>query len=175
MVRHSTSLMYLARMNTTTRKPSPTQSFKCIQLGDVGCIWRGHFHLLLSAGSPLGKGQLGIHVPLTFKQLNIGLIDHTEPQLPSCFSTSTVQETGVGFGVSICPILYVHSVVPTPSTISVVCFRMLEPSIKILFELTGKQGSALVTKYQILREDAKLGFAFKTYTKHHYDSWVTFA
>ena len=52
---------------------------------------------------------------------------------------------------------------------------MLEPGINISFELAEEQGAALVTRYQTYREDAELESAFKTYTKHHYDSWVTFS
>jgi len=52
---------------------------------------------------------------------------------------------------------------------------MLEPGVSISFELTEKQGAALVTKYRTYREDIELESAFKAYTKRHYDSWVAFA
>ena len=52
---------------------------------------------------------------------------------------------------------------------------MLEPGVNLSFELTEKQGAALVTKYRTYREDAELESAFKSYTKRHYDSWVAFA
>ena len=52
---------------------------------------------------------------------------------------------------------------------------MLEPGVSISFELTEKQGAALVTRYRTYREDAELESAFKAYTKRHYDSWVAFA
>ena len=52
---------------------------------------------------------------------------------------------------------------------------MLEPGVSISFELTEKQGAALVTKYPTYREDVELESAFEAYTKRHYDSWVAFA
>ena len=51
----------------------------------------------------------------------------------------------------------------------------MEPGASFSFELTEKQGAALVTKYRTYREDIELESAFEEYTKHHYDSWVTFA
>jgi hypothetical protein len=53
--------------------------------------------------------------------------------------------------------------------------RSLEPGASFSFELTEKQGAALVTKYRTYREDIELESAFEEYTKRHYDSWVTFA
>ena len=53
--------------------------------------------------------------------------------------------------------------------------RFLEPGVSFSFELTEKQGAALVTKYRTYREDIELESAFEEYTKRHYDSWVTFA
>ena len=52
---------------------------------------------------------------------------------------------------------------------------MLEPGVSISFELTEKQGAALVTKYRTYREDAELESTLKAYTKRHYDTWVAFA
>ena len=169
------SLVYPTRINATTREPAPTESFKRIQLGDVGYIRRGRFHLLFSAGCPLGERQLGVGVPLAFEPLNVGPIDRTDPRLPGCLSTNTVRETGVGIGVSMFPTPYVRSVAPVSSSTLVAHFRMLEPGIKISFELTEEQGAALVTKYPTYREDVELESIFKAYTKRHYDSWVAFA
>ena len=53
--------------------------------------------------------------------------------------------------------------------------RFLEPGVSFSFELTERQGAALVTKYRTYREDIELESAFEEYTKRHYDSWVTFA
>ena len=53
--------------------------------------------------------------------------------------------------------------------------RFMEPGASFSFELTEKQGAALVTKYRTYREDIELESAFEEYTKRHYDSWVTFA
>ena len=53
--------------------------------------------------------------------------------------------------------------------------RFLEPGASFAFELTEKQGAALVTKCRTYREDAELEFAFEEYTKRYYNSWVAFA
>lgn len=52
---------------------------------------------------------------------------------------------------------------------------MLEPSIRISFEHTEKDGTALVTKYPTYRGDVQQESTFKAYTKHHYDSLAAFA
>ena len=64
-------------MNVTTREPAPAEDFKRIQLGDMGYVRRGRFHLLFSAVCPLDERQLGVDVPLTFKPLDVGPVDHT--------------------------------------------------------------------------------------------------
>ena len=74
-----------------------------------------------------------------------------------------------------CSVPYVRTVTSISSHISDVHSRVLEPGVSISFELTEKHGAALVTKYRTYREDVELESTFKTYTKRHYDSWVTFA
>jgi len=164
-------------MHAITREPSPIHNFKRVQLGDVGFIRRGCFHLLFSAGSPLGERQLGIDVPLTFNLLNVGPIVHSQPRLPGYLSTVTVKSTGADLGGSINPVPCVPSVgsVPFPSVPQKMCSRMLEPGSRISFELKGEQGAALITRYRTYREDTALDSAFQSYTKRHYDSWVSFA
>ena len=54
-------------------------------------------------------------------------------------------------------------------------FRALQPGFSISFELSEKQGAALVTKYPTYREDVQREQIFEEYTKRHYDSWVAFA
>ena len=64
-------------------------------------------------------------------------------------------------------------------TLSPLCFsphpRFLEPGASLLFELTEKQGAALITKYHTYRENIESESAFEEYTKRHYNSWVAFA
>jgi len=50
----------------------------------------------------------------------------------------------------------------------------VEPGAKIAFELTSKQGAALITKYPTYREYAQRGRRFRNYMKKHYESWVEF-
>ena len=51
----------------------------------------------------------------------------------------------------------------------------MEPGVRIAFELTHKQGAALITKHPTYPEGAERARAFKRYIKKHYDSWVAFA
>ena len=51
----------------------------------------------------------------------------------------------------------------------------VEPGARISFELTSKQGAALVTKYPTYREHVERGRRFVNYIKQHYESWVEFA
>ena len=160
-------------MYATTREPAPLEYFARVQLGDVGYVRRGCFHLLFSAGCPLGERQLGVDVPLTFEQLTVGRTIKPQPRLPGYLSTNTVQETGAGLGASICAVPCVHPVAYV--SLSNPYPRMLEPGFNISFQLTEKQGAALVTKYPTYREDIQREQIFEEYTKRHYDSWVTFA
>ena len=49
------------------------------------------------------------------------------------------------------------------------------PGVKMTFELTSKQGAALITNHPTCREDVEREGDFETYIKKHYESWVTFA
>ena len=51
----------------------------------------------------------------------------------------------------------------------------MEPGARLAFELTRKQGAALITKYPTRREDIERERTFENYTKRHYESWVNFA
>jgi len=51
----------------------------------------------------------------------------------------------------------------------------VEPGARMAFELTRKQGAALITKYPTYREDIERERTFENYIKQHYDSWVDFA
>jgi hypothetical protein len=157
------------------REPAPIHSFKRIKLGDVGYIRRGQFHLLFSAGCPLGDRQLGVDVPHAFQPLNVGPTVYIQPRRPGCLSTNTIRAVGVDLGASISPVPYVRSAASVSSGISDIHPRMLEPGVSISFELTEKRGAALVTKYPTYREDVELESFCKAYVKRHYDSWVAFA
>ncbi|KAF9649129.1 hypothetical protein BDM02DRAFT_1963423 [Thelephora ganbajun] len=138
-------------------EPAPTFNCTRINIGDVGFIRRGQFHLLFSAGSPLGVRQLGVDVPITFEQLNVGPLVSSQPRLPGCLRTPTVRPIGpdlVGAGSP-----YLSS----------------ERGMNFSFELTGDRGAALVTRYPTYRQDSLLEAAFEAYTKRHYESWVAFA
>ena len=126
--------------------------YRRIEIGDVGFIRQGRFHLLFSAGLPLGERQLGVDVPATFKPLSVGIILRGQPRIPGCIRTATVREAGV------------------PGSAPV-----YTPSGPSSFELTGDSGAALVTKYPTYREDTLRESSFIKYTKRHYESWVAFA
>lgn len=156
-----------------TREPAPLPYFERAQLGDVGYIRRGCFHLLFSAGSPVDGRELGVDVPRTFKQLEVGRIFNTQPRVPGYLSTNTVRETTVRPRGPMYP--YVRSAVYVPSRISEAYPRLLESGSSITFQLTRNQGATLLTGHPTYREDVQLGRTFEEYTKAHYDSWVTFA
>ena len=98
----SVAMSFVLRNDQYPREPAPIYSYKRVKLGDVGYIRRGRFHLLFSAGRPLGSRQLGVDVPLTFEPLDVGPIIFSQPRLPGYLCTSTVKETGAGLGASIC-------------------------------------------------------------------------
>ena len=79
------------------REPAPT-NYTRVDIGDVGFIRRGQFHLLFSAGSPLGERLLGEDVPATFEQLVVGNLVHGQPRTPGCLHTDTIKEVGAGLG-----------------------------------------------------------------------------
>ena len=83
------------RRPTTSREPAPT-NYTRVSIGDVGFIRRGQFHLLFSAGSPLGERQMGEDVPTTFEPLAVGKLAHCQPRIPGCLRTDTVKEVGAG-------------------------------------------------------------------------------
>lgn len=83
------------------REPAPIYSYDRVRLGDVGYIRSGRFHLLFSAGYPLGERRLGTDVPPTFEPLDVGPIIPSQPRLPGCLRTSSVKETGFDLGASL--------------------------------------------------------------------------
>ena len=82
-------------MHMTTREPAPLSYYERIQPGDVGYIRTGCFHLLFSAGCPLGERQLGVDVPSTFKQLDVGPIINRQPRAPGYLFTNNVRASRV--------------------------------------------------------------------------------
>ena len=88
-----------------SREPSPTTRYPRINVGDVGFIRRGKFHLLFSAGTPSGDRRLGDDVPTTFEPVGVGVLDLSQPRQPGCLRTSTVRQVGVGLGATASPSL----------------------------------------------------------------------
>ncbi|KAF9649107.1 hypothetical protein BDM02DRAFT_3095227 [Thelephora ganbajun] len=142
---------------TTSREPAPTSNYTRINIGDVGFIRRGQFHLIFSAGIPLGLRQPGVDVPITFEELDVGPLTSSEPRPSGCLRTPSVRPIGGD--------LVDTEFTPLSS----------EHGINFSFELAGDRGAALVTRYSTYRDDCLLEAAFETYTKRHYESWVTFA
>ena len=96
----------MIRKTAASRQPSPVD-YTRIAIGDVGFVRRGRFHLLFSAGSPLGERQLGEDVPTTFEKLTVGTPVRDQPRLPGCLCTTTVRGIGAGLGATIPTSLYV--------------------------------------------------------------------
>ena len=101
MVRYTVFFSTPFLIHANTREPTPTHSFKRVKLGDVGYLRRGRFHLLFSAGCPLGDRRLGVDVPATFIPLNVGPIVYSQPRPPGCLSPGTIQEVTGGLAVSV--------------------------------------------------------------------------
>ena len=95
------SLSPQARSDTNCREPGPIYSYRRVRLGDVGYICEGRFHLLFSAGIPLGSRVLGTDVPLTFEHLDLGPIIHDEVRPPGYLRTDTVRQIGADVGGSV--------------------------------------------------------------------------
>ena len=53
--------------------------------------------------------------------------------------------------------------------------RPMESGTHSSYELAGRCGAALVTRYQTCKEDVLERSAFERYTKKHFDSWVAFS
>lgn len=160
-----------------SREPSPTNGHPRVNIGDVGFIRRGKFHLLFSASSQLGDRRRGYDVPTSFQQLLLGAgtLDSSQPRQPGCLRTSTVRQVGVELGAAVSASLYVTSLRLTSTILKCVLSRPLEPGANFSFELTEDRGAALVTKYSTYRMDTLAEYTFKEYTEHHYKSWVEFA
>lgn len=82
------------------REPTPIYSYERIRLGDVGYIREGRFHLLFSAGEPLGTRVHGSDVPRTFEPLDVGRIIHGGVRSAGYLRTTTVREIGADIGAS---------------------------------------------------------------------------
>jgi len=88
------AMPFILRHGKYPREPAPIYSYKRVKLGDVGYIRRGRFHLLFSAGRPLGSRKLSVDVPDSFQPLDTGHIIYSESRLPGYLCTSTVKEEG---------------------------------------------------------------------------------
>ena len=124
--------------------------------------------------------MLGVDVPLDFKELEVGRIFNREAREPGCLTTKNVRAIRARPTPRTLPspastVPYVHSVTSVSSSASELCSRMLESGRTISFRLSGGQGAALVTRYQIRREDIERAGTPEKYIKEHYASWVEFA
>ena len=93
-------LTFLTSSESSDREPAPIYSYKRVRPGDVGYIREGRFHLLFSAGVPLGTRVLGDDVPRSFEPLDVGQIIHGEVRLAGYLRTGTVKEVGADVGTS---------------------------------------------------------------------------
>ena len=105
-------------MHLIAREPTPLSYFERIKPGDVGYVRTGCFHLLFSAGSPLGGRKLGVDVPLTFEQLDVGPIVNRQSRLPGCLSADTVRSAIRASLMPLSPVPYVRSLTSVPCSIS---------------------------------------------------------
>jgi hypothetical protein len=167
-------------MDVIIREPGPHSYFGRIQLGDVGYIRKGSFHLLFSAGCPSGGGEPGTDVPLGFEELRVEQIINPESRGPGYLTTGSVRVTRAIQTPWTPPsptsnVPCVHSITPISSINSDVRPRISESGRGITFKILRGQGAALLTKYETLREDIQRMGNFEKYIKKHYASWVEFA
>ena len=158
------------------REPEPIYSYKRVNLGDVGYIRQGRFHLLFSAGIPLGPRERGRHVPYTFEQLEVGpTIKKTHP--PDEIIAKAVRKIGADVGVSAAIARRVRAYFCLTSYHRLIEYSSpgLEPGAKVKYALTQGQGATLITKHEIHREDIERVDRFETYIRKYYDSWLVFA
>jgi len=160
--------------NIAYREPGPIYSYKRVRPGDVGYTRRGRFHLLFSAGIPLGTRELGTDVPHTFEPLDIGPIISGKVRPPGYLRTSTVRQIGADVGGSVAVAWCVYIDFGNESQLTKHT-STVEPGARMAFELTRKQGAALITKHPTYRDEIERERTFENYTKQHYDSWVDFA
>ena len=97
-----------AQSDISYREPGPIYSYRRVRLGDVGYIRQGRFHLLFSAGIPLGSRLPGKDVPLTFEPLDIGPIILGGVRPPGYLRTDTVRQIGADVGASVAVALCVQ-------------------------------------------------------------------
>lgn len=87
-----------------TREPGPIDySYRRVRLGDVGYTRDGSFHLLFSAGEPLGSRELGVDVPHTFEPLDVKYVKKyvkKNNRPPGYLRTETVRKIGAEVGGS---------------------------------------------------------------------------
>jgi len=98
------SLSPQARSDTNCREPGPTGDWR-VRPGDVGYINEGAFHLLFSAGIPLGSRVPGTDVPPTFEPLDLGPIILGGFRPPGSLHTDTVRHIGADAGGSVAVVL----------------------------------------------------------------------
>ena len=163
-------------MLRNSRDPTPPETNARINVGDVGFIRRGKFHLLFSAGFPLKDRQLGDDVPSTFEPLNVDVktLDFGLPREPDCLHTDSVRQFGVGAGASASSSLCAISFRISSSILKYVPPRPLEAGASFSYELTEDFGAALVTEYSTYTTDTLVEGFFKEYTERHYKSWIEF-
>ena len=135
---------------------------------------------MFSAGLPLGQRQLGVDVPSTFEQLFVGEVVSHQPRPPGYISTKQVRVGRDRLKSRVPSVLassnpHVLFDLPIPSSISHLNSRMFEPGSSISFNLTGRRGAVLLTRYETYRQDTLRAGACQKYTKKHFDSWVAFA
>jgi len=135
-------------------QPAPLPDYAKVNIGDVGYVRRGCFHLLFSAASsPTGK-----NVPKNFVPLDIGLVVPLQARKPGPIYTADIKTIGGSAGLSL----------NLPTTI-------MAAGAKFSFQSNTTEGATLVTKHKTKRDDAQYEGRFKAYMLANYKSWIEFA
>ncbi|TCD66570.1 hypothetical protein EIP91_001238 [Steccherinum ochraceum] len=138
-------------------QPAPLNYYPKIQIGDVGYLRDGQFHLLFSAGCPLNDREPGLDVPEDFVQLDVGPIISLQPRDEGALPTKTVEIIGGGASAAL--------TIP----------GMSSGSLKFDFESKSNEGAILITKDKTYRYNAQRLGNFKNYILANFKSWEVFA
>lgn len=139
-------------------QPAPLHNYERVQVGDVGYVREGRFHLLFSAGVPLGSRVKGVDVPSDFEYLDVGPVNQDQPRKAGPAKTAYIQISGGDVDASL----------DLPTTV-------VSGSIKFAFQASSTEGAILMTRLKTYRDNAERMGRFKKYILCNHKSWVQFA
>lgn len=83
------------------RQPAPLHNYDKVEIGDVGYLKDGQFHLLFSAGRSCGSRSLGEDVPRNFIPIETQPIFSLQPRSPQILPSQKMSVKDGHVGVSL--------------------------------------------------------------------------